>query len=92
MFEFNLTAEELITRRLRYLVQTEYDGSYAKMFEHIYGHTPDEGREKLFKAHIDRGNVNGTFIRRLAEKTKVGEVSFSRFFDVYVDNDELFGC
>ncbi|UAA37844.1 hypothetical protein KIH87_14210 [Paraneptunicella aestuarii] len=91
MFEFNLPTNELLTRRLRYLIQTEHNGSYAKLFEQLYDEVPDEGRLKLFKAYVDAGNVNGIFIRRLAEKTKIGQVSFSRFFDLYVDNAELFG-
>lgn len=90
-FKFDLPTHELITRRLRYLIQTEHNGSYDKLFEQIYDHPPEPGRSRLFKAYVDRGNVNGTFIRRLAEKTKIGEVSFNRFFDLYVDNADLFG-
>ena len=90
-FTFDLPTNELITRRLRYLIQTEYNGSYADFFEQIYDHQPDKDRLMLFKAYVDRGNVNGIFIRRLGEKTKIGQVSFSRFFDLYVDNADLFG-
>ena len=91
MFEFDLPTHELLTRRLRYLIQTEHNGSYANLFEQLYDKEPDEGQLTLFKAYVDRGNVNGIFIRRLAEKTKIGQVSFSRFFDLYVDNADLFG-
>lgn len=90
MFEFDLPTHELLNRRLRYLIQTEYNGSYAKLFEQLYDQEPDESQLTLFKAYVDRGNVNGIFIRRLAEKTKIGQVSFSRFFDLYVDNADLF--
>ena len=89
-FKYELPASDLITRRLHYLIQTEHNGSYASLFEQIYDEVPEPKRLKLFKAYVDRGNVNETFMRRLAEKTKIGQVSFSRFFDLYVDNDELF--
>lgn len=89
-FSFDLPTNELIARRLRYIIQTEHNGSYAKLFEQLYDHAPDEGRLRLFKAYVDKGNVNGTFIRRLGEKTKIGQVSFAQFFDLYVDNEVLF--
>lgn len=89
-FEFNLPVSTHITRRLRYLIQTEHNGSYASLFEQIYDHAPDDDRLMLFKAYVDAGNVNGIFMSMLALKTKIGQVSLARFFDVYVDNDELF--
>lgn len=89
-FKFELPPNELIARRLRYLIQTEHDGSYASLFTQIYEEAPSEDREMLFKAYVDAGNVNSAFISMLASKTKIGQVSFARFFDVYVDNKELF--
>lgn len=90
MFEFDLPTNTLITRRLRYLIQTEHNGSYGSLFAQIYDTEPDEKQLTFFKEYVERGNVEGIFMRRLAEKTKVGQVSFSRFFDVYVDNADLF--
>ncbi|MCY7297211.1 hypothetical protein [Alteromonas sp. a30] len=90
-YEFKLPLNEHIARRLRYLIQTEHDGSYASFFTQIYQESPSDSRLMLFKAYVDAGNINGMFMNMLAEKTKIGQVSFSRFFDVYVDNAELFG-
>lgn len=89
-FEFKLPVSTHITRRLRYLIQTEYDGSYDKLFIALYDEVPDEDRSMLFKAYVEAGNVNGIFISMLALKTKIGQVPLARFFDVYVDNADLF--
>lgn len=90
MFEFNLPTNELIARRLRYLLQTEYGGSYERFHEHLVGKVTKDAQLRLFKRFIDNGNMTDDFYRILAEKTKIGQVTFSRFFDIDVNNDELF--
>lgn len=91
MFEFNLPTNQHISRRLRYLIQTQYDGSYAKFHEHIVGVIENDAKLRLFKRFIDNGNMTDDFYRILAEKTKIGQVTFSRFFDINVNNEDLFG-
>lgn len=91
MFEFELPTNELIARRLRYLIQTEYGGSYERFHEHLVGEVKNDSQLRLFKRFIDNGNMTDDFYKILSEKTKIGQVTFSRFFDFNVNNDELFG-
>lgn len=91
MFEFDLPTNTLIARRLRYLIQTEYGGSYERFHEHVKGKVTEDVQLRLFKRFIDNGNMTDDFYRILAKKTKIGQVSFGRFFDLHVDNVDLFG-
>jgi len=90
-FTFDLPTNELVARRLRYLIQTEYGGSYERFHEQVKGKITSDAELRLFKRFIDFGNMSDDFYRILAEKTKIGQVTFSRFFDLHVDNAELFG-
>lgn len=91
MFEYDLPTNEFIARRLRYLIQTEYGGSYERFHEHLVGEITNDSQLRLFKRFIDNGNMTDDFYKILSEKTKIGQVTFSRFFDFNVNNDELFG-
>lgn len=91
MFEFDLPTDELLKRRLLYLLQTEYDGNYSKLYRHMYPDDVEFKRLEKFEFYLKRGKYNQEFIRKLAENTKVGEVTLRRLFDVNVNNDELFG-
>ena len=90
MFEFNLPTNEHISRRLRYLIQTEYQGSYACFHESVVGNIESDAKLRLFKRFIDNGNMTDDFYRILADKTKIGQVTFNRFFDLDVTNKDLF--
>ena len=89
MFEFELDTSEKVRRRIRYLIQTEYDGA-AGFFRHIYDKDPSEEEIKRFEMFLRRGSMNIEFMDLLSQKTKIGEVSLHRLFDTNVNNEELF--
>ncbi|UAA39602.1 hypothetical protein KIH87_04380 [Paraneptunicella aestuarii] len=89
MVEFTLDSSEKIKRRMRYLIQTDYNG-VADFYRHLYGNETHEGEIRRFEMFLKRGIVNVEFMDLLSQKTKIGEVSLRRLFDVNVDNDELF--
>lgn len=91
MFEYELPTNKLIARRLHYLIQTEYDGSYQHLYVKLKEEAPNEIQLRMFKRFIDNGVMTDSFFRTLAAKTKIGQVSFGRFFDLHVDNADLFG-
>ena len=89
MFEFSLDSAEQIRRRMRYLIQTDYNGA-ADFYRNLYGEEPNEQELKKFEMFLRRGVVNIEFMDLLSQKTKIGEVPLRRLFDVNVDNDVLF--
>ena len=91
MFEFDLPTDELLKRRIEYLLQTEYDGNLSRMYRHMYPEDVEFNNLKKFEVYLKHGQYNHNFFRRLAEKTKVGEVTLRRLFDLEVNNEELFG-
>ena len=90
-YNFDLPTNQLVARRLRYLIQTQYGGSYRRFHEQVKGKILNETELRLFKRFIDFGNMSDDFYRILSRKTKIGQVTFSRFFDLDVNNAELFG-
>lgn len=90
MFEFDLPTDELLKRRIRYLLQTEYNGNFSKMYRQMYPEDTELNRLDKFEFYLKRGKYNQDFIRRLAEKTKVGQVTLARLFSLDVNNEELF--
>ncbi len=90
MFEFELDSAEKIRRRMRYLIQTDYNGA-DDFYRHLYDNEPNEQELKKFEMFLRRGAVNIEFMDLLSQKTKIGEVPLHRLFDVNVDNKVLFG-
>lgn len=90
MFEFDLPTDELLKRRVRYLLQTEYDGNYSKMYRKMYPDDVELENLGKFEFYVKRGQYNHNFFRKLAENTKIGEVTLRRLFDLDVNNEELF--
>lgn len=89
MFEFSLNSTELMQRRLRYLIQTEYNG-VSGFYQHLYEKKATESELERFNMFMKRGVGNWEFMDLLSQKTKVGEVALRRLFDVSVSNEALF--
>ena len=89
MFEFSLDSAEHIRRRVKYLIQTQYKNT-ADFYFQLYDTHPDEQALKTFELFLKRGEPNPEFMQVLAQKTKIGEVSLRRLFDVNIDNAVLF--
>ncbi|UAA37726.1 hypothetical protein KIH87_13540 [Paraneptunicella aestuarii] len=90
MSEFDLPTDEILKRRIRYLLMTEYDGNVSKFFRHVYPNETDFSGMKRFEFYLKRGQYNHNFFRLLAEKTKLGQVTLARLFDVNINNEDLF--
>ncbi|UAA38350.1 hypothetical protein KIH87_16935 [Paraneptunicella aestuarii] len=90
MFEFDLPTDEILKRRLRYLLMTEYDGNISKFYRKMYPQDVELNGIARFEFYLKRGQYNHNFFRLLAEKTKVGEVPLRRLFDLDVNNEDLF--
>ncbi len=89
MSNYKLDREELIRRRLRYLIQTEFNG--VKPFhQHLYGSSPDTRHLESFNWFLKRGVMNWEFMSLICEKTKVGNIPLGRLLDIDISNEELF--
>lgn len=89
MSQFELDADEHIRRRLRYLIQTEFNG-VESFHVHLYGKRPDENELQRFNWFLKKGVINWEFMTLLCQKTKIGNIPIGRLLDLDVNNEELF--
>ena len=89
MFEFDLDGAETLRRRIKYLIQVDFD-NIAHFYQHLYGEHPEKGKLQTFRNYFNRGKVNADFLQLLASKTRIGNVSLQQLFDIDLNNDHLF--
>ena len=87
--KFDLKREELIRRRLRYLIQTEYKG-VADFYECLYGEAANPANIESFNWFLKRGAINWDFMALVCEKTRVGKIPLGRLLDLDINNEDLF--
>ncbi|MCY7295809.1 hypothetical protein [Alteromonas sp. a30] len=89
MFEFELNSQELLKRRVRYLIQTDYNG-VADFLEHLHDRKVDEKEVETFNLFLKRGKINFEFLEALSQKTKIGEIPLRRLLNIEFNNEDLF--
>lgn len=89
MNKLDVDSEELIRRRLRYLIQTQYNG-VAAFHAHLYGSRANEALLQSFNWFLNKGDMNWEFMRLLCEKTQIGQIPLGRLLDMNINNETLF--
>lgn len=89
MSEFELDNNELLKRRIRYLIQTDYNG-VADFLEHLHERKTDEKEIESFNLFLKRGKINLEFLGLLSQRTKIGEVPLRRLLNMKFNNEDLF--